>query len=79
MLIAVILDRCCEVAQYNSQSRNADDIIDQKNLWIKMHQEPVNYDTKDFCMGLSHSSLLYNGKTPLCMQYLRKAGDEITA
>ena len=31
-----ILDRCCEIAQYNSQSRNYEDIIEQKNLWIKM-------------------------------------------
>ena len=76
-----MLDRCCEVAQYNSQSRNALDMIDQKNLWIRMHKQPVGYDEVNFCLkGLNHSSLQhYNGRTALCMQYLRQAGVAVTA
>ena len=66
-----ILDRCCEIAQYNSQSRNHEDIIEQKNLWIKMFKEPVGYDDKRFCLeGLNHSSLQHQGRT-LCMQSFR--------
>ena len=72
-------DRCCEVAQYNIASRNADDIIDQKNLWLKMLKEPTGYSVTEFALGLNHSSMTHKGKTPLCMQYLRQVGKEITA
>ena len=30
-----ILDWCCEIAQYNSQSRNHEDIIEQKNCGLR--------------------------------------------
>ena len=60
-----ILDRCCEVAQYNIASRNADDIIDQKNLWLKMLKEPTGYSVTEFALGLNHSSLTHKGATPL--------------
>ena len=43
-----ILDRCCEIAQYNSQSRNVEDMIDQKNLWIWMFKEPTGFDNISF-------------------------------
>ena len=75
-----ILDRCCEIAQYTSQSRNHEDIIEQKHLWIKMVKEPVGYDDKRFCLEwLNYISLQHLGRTPLCMQYLRKVKDEVTA
>ena len=45
-----ILDWCCEIAQYNSQSRNIDDMIDQKNLWIRMFKEPNGYDNISFLL-----------------------------
>ena len=45
-----------------------------------MSKEPVGYDDKKICLeGLNHSSLQHQGRTPLCMQYLRKAGNEVTA
>ena len=75
-----ILDRCCEIAQYNSQSRNVEDMIDQKNLWIRMFKEPTGFDNISFFVeGLSHSSLMHHGRTPLCMQYLRMGGEEVSA
>ena len=46
-----------------------------------MHKQPVGYDEVNFCLhGLNHSSLQHhNGRTALCMQYLRQAADPVTA
>ena len=56
-------------------------MIDQKNLWIAMHEQPVGYNDIAFCVtGLTHSSLRHhNNRIALCMEYLRQAGDKITA
>ena len=72
-------DRCAEVAQYNIASLSEDDIIDQKNLWIKMLEEPTAYSTKEFALGLNHSSLTVKGATPYCMRYLRDVSNKVTA
>ena len=37
-------EHCARVAQYNIASLNAEDIIDQKNLYIKAMMEPSEYD-----------------------------------
>ena len=45
-----------------------------------MFKEPTGFESKSFFLeGLNHSSLLHNGRTPLCMQYLRKGGGEVSA
>ena len=45
-----------------------------------MFKEPVGYDDERFYLeGLNHSSLQHNGRLPLCMQYLRKVAEEVTA
>ena len=66
-------------AQYSIASLNADDIIDQKNLYIKMMQEPTAYDPQSFGLGLSHPSLTHQGVTPMCVRYIRDFNKEITA
>ena len=68
-----LLDQCAEVAQYNIASKHEDEMIEQKNLYIKMMEEPTEYSATNFALGLSHSSLTHNGVTPLCMRYLREA------
>ena len=74
-----MLDHCAKVAQYNIASLNADDIIDQKNLWIKMLEEPTAFNPQEFGLGLNHNSLTHKGATPLCMKYLRDFNKKITA
>ena len=75
-----IFDMCCEVAQYNSQSRNVEDMVDQKNLWIKMFKGPMCYDRLSFFVqALAHSSLMHHGRTPLCLQHLRQGSGEVSA
>ena len=74
-----MLDHVARVAQYNIASLNAEDIKDQKNLYIKMMQEPTAFDPPAFGLGLTHSSLTHNGATPLCMKYLRDFNKKITA
>ena len=45
-----------------------------------MFKEPNAYDAVGFCLtGLHHPSLLHQGKLPLCMRYLRKAGMDFIA
>ena len=54
---------------------------DQKNLWIKMHQNTTGYDAQGFRVkGLSQPSLQHLGNTTAkCMQYLQHASDPIRA
>merc|ERR1711867_228584 len=67
-----ILDKCCEIGQYNSQSRNIDDMIEQKRLWLMMFKATKGYDRLSFyAEGLIHGSVLHQGKLPLCLQHLR--------
>ena len=45
-----------------------------------MFKEPTGYDPLSFYVeGLSHSSLMHYGKTPLCLVHLRKGGDSVRA
>ena len=44
-------EHCARVAQYNIASLNEEDIIEQKNLFIKMMEEPTEYDVEDFALG----------------------------
>ena len=68
-----LLDQCAEVAQYNIASQNEDDMIEQKNLYIKMMEEPTEYTSTEFAVTLNHSSLTHGGLLPLCLRYLREA------
>ena len=73
-------EHCARVAQYNIASLNEEDIIEQKNLYIKMMEEPTEYDKEHFGLGLGHSSLIHNSTTPMCMRYLRDgANSKVTA
>ena len=73
-------EQCATVAQYNIASLNAEDIIDQKNLYIKALTSPSEYDKGYFSWNLGHSSLTHYSNTPECMRYLRiAANSEVTA
>ena len=63
-------DYCATVAQYNIASLNEEDIIEQKNLYIKAMTEPTEYDKEFFALNLRHGSFTVKSVTPLCMRYL---------
>ena len=72
-------DECAKVAQYDIRSLNAQDIIDQKWLYIKAFMAPSEYKKDYFSLSLGHSSLTIQGNTPECMRYLRTgANSEVT-
>ena len=60
-----------EIAQYDIQSPNALDIIDQKWVYIKAFTQPSEYRKDFFAFGLLSPSLTIQGNTPECMRYLR--------
>merc|ERR1711989_114923 len=73
-----IIDMCCEIGQYDSQSRNIDDMIEQKKLWLMMFMATKGYDRLSFYSeGLVHGSVLHHGKLPLCLQHLRTGSKPI--
>merc|ERR1711989_119820 len=73
-----IIDMCCEIGQYDSQSRNIDDMIEQKKLWLMMFMATKGYDPLSFYSeGLVHGSVLHHGKLPLCLQHLRTGSKPI--
>ena len=76
-----LLEERYEIARYNTHSRNVHDMIDQKNLWIKMHKATIGYDPTGFRVsGLSHSSLQHHGNmTAKCLQYLQQASAPVHA
>ena len=70
---------CCEIGQYDSQSRNIDDMIEQKRLWLMMFKATKGYDRLSFYSeGLVHGSILHHGKLPLCLQHLRTGSQPIS-
>ena len=75
------MDECYEVARYNTHSKNVLDMIDQKNLWIKMHKATIGYDQTGFRInGRSHPSFQHHGTmTAKCLQYLQKASNPVHA
>ena len=74
-----LIEECYQLARFDSQSRNVYDQRDQKNLWIKMHQQTIGYDPTGFRVnGLSQPSLQHhNDMTAKCLQYLQKASDPV--
>ena len=63
-------EECAKVAQYDAQSLNQQDQLEQKRLYIKMLQEPTEYDETSFAVGLRDNSIAINGVLPLCLKYL---------
>ena len=81
-----LLDLCYEVVRYNAQSMNEEDMWQQKELWIKMHENTRGYDVSGFRIkGLRHSSFQHGeddagrAVTHKCMRYLQKASDPVDA
>ena len=81
-----LLDLCYEVVRYNAQSKNEEDMWQQKELWIKMHEATRGYDVRGFrTKALSHESFQHDvdeagrGVTHKCMTYLQKASDPVDA
>ena len=44
-------EECAKVAQYNIASLNEEDMLEQKELYIKMLKEPTEYDEKEFALA----------------------------
>ena len=79
-----LLKECYEVVRYNAQSKNEEDMYEQKDLWIKMHEATRGYDVSGFrTKALSHESFQHDkdefgrGVTHKCMVYLQKASDPV--
>ena len=49
-----LIDPRHQIARYDSHSRNVQDMWEQKDLWIKMHEATEGYDVLAFRSGLSH-------------------------
>ena len=64
---------CAKVAQYNAQSLNQEDQLDQKALYAKLFKEPIEYDKEAFALGLMGPTFLIEGKLPLCLKYIQDA------
>ena len=79
-----LLDLCYEVVRYNAQSKNEEDMYQQKELWIKMHEATRGYDVSGFrTKALRHESFQHDkdeagrGVTHKCMTYLQRASDPV--
>ena len=68
---------CARVAEYNPQPLNEEDQIEQKELYIRMFEEPTEYDKYSFGLGLVQSRMTINGTLPLCLRYLQEAQSKV--
>ena len=60
-------NECAKVAEFNAQSMNAEDQLEQKTLYLKMFKEPIEYDREAFALGLLGSALAIDSRLPLCL------------
>ena len=69
-----IRDHSAKVAEFNPQSLNEQDQVEQKELYIRMFEEPTEYDKTSFGLGLVTSQAIgTEGHIPLCLRYLQEA------
>ena len=66
-------NECANVAEYNAQSLNEEDQIEQKELYIRMFKEPTEYDKYGIGLGLVQPTFTIDGTLPLCLRYLQDA------
>ena len=58
-----LLDLCYEVVRYNAQSKNEEDMRQQKELWIKMHEATRGYDVSGFRIKALRHNLFSTTRT----------------